>query len=151
MLQRVWQELNYQLDVCCVKGDAFFFHHTTCESTCDTLTTSAANQGDNTVSVAQGGTATPSATKQLLPPDRVFKTIIYIYIYIHTQDQLKADITLDVRSSSFWCSLWFKNAFTYGRWCHSNRFLILRNQTRKVVTRVYHSCWNPFYIRYLFG
>ena len=51
----------------------FFFHHTTCESTCDTLASSAANQGDNTVSVAQGGTATPGATKQLLPPDRVFK------------------------------------------------------------------------------
>ena len=25
---------------------------------------------------------------------------------MYTQDQLKADITLDVRSSSFWCSLW---------------------------------------------
>ena len=33
----------------------FIFHHTTCESTCDTLASSAANQGDNTVSVAQGG------------------------------------------------------------------------------------------------
>ena len=33
-----------------------YFHHTTCESTCDTLTSSAANQGDNTVSIAQGGT-----------------------------------------------------------------------------------------------
>ena len=82
----------------------YIFHHITCESTCDTLTSSAANQGDNTVSVAQGGTATPGATKQLLPPDRVFK-YIYIYIYIYIQDQLKADITLDVRSSSFWCSL----------------------------------------------
>ena len=40
-------------------------------------------RGDNTVSVAQGGTATPGATKQLLPPDRVSKRIIYIYIYIH--------------------------------------------------------------------
>ena len=29
----------------------FFFHHTTCEGTCDTLASSAANQGDNTVSV----------------------------------------------------------------------------------------------------
>ena len=28
-----------------------FFHHTTCEITCDTLASSAANQGDNTVSV----------------------------------------------------------------------------------------------------
>ena len=34
-------------------------------------------RSDNTVSVAQGGTATPSATKQLLPPNRVFKRIIY--------------------------------------------------------------------------
>ena len=51
----------------------FFFHHTTCGSTCDTLASSAAIQGDNTVSVAQGDTATPGATEQLLPPDRVFK------------------------------------------------------------------------------
>ena len=58
-----------------------FFHHTACESMCDTLTSSAANQGDNTVSVAQGGTATPGATKQLLPPDRVFKRSIYLYIH----------------------------------------------------------------------
>ena len=57
-----------------------FFHHTTCESTCDTLSSSAANQGDNNVSVAQGGTTTPGAIKQLLPPDRVFKRNIYIYI-----------------------------------------------------------------------
>ena len=45
-------------------------------------------RGDNTVSVAQGGTATPGATKQLLPPDRVLRELhiyidIYIYIYIH--------------------------------------------------------------------
>ena len=37
------------------------------------IPSSAANQGDNPVSVAQGGTATPGTTKQLLPPDRVFK------------------------------------------------------------------------------
>ena len=41
-----------------------FFHHTMCESTCNTLTSSAANQGDNTVSVAQGGTGTPGATRR---------------------------------------------------------------------------------------
>ena len=58
-----------------------FFHHTTCESTYDTLASSAANQGDNTVSVAQGGTATPGATEQLLPPDRVFKRNIYLCIH----------------------------------------------------------------------
>ena len=43
---------------------------------CDTLSSSAANQGDNTVLVAQGSIASPGATKQLLPPDRVFKNII---------------------------------------------------------------------------
>ena len=59
----------------------FFFHHTTCESTCDTLASSDANQGDNTVSVAQGGTATPGATEQLLPPDRVFKRNTYLCMY----------------------------------------------------------------------
>ena len=58
----------------------FFFHHTTCESTCNTQASSAANQGDNTVSVAQGGTATPGATEQLLPLDRVFKRNIYLCI-----------------------------------------------------------------------
>ena len=39
-------------------------------------------RGDNTVSVTQGGTATPGATKQLLPLDRVLREL-YIYIYIH--------------------------------------------------------------------
>ena len=62
----------------------FFFHHTTCESMCDTLTSSAANQGNNTVSVAQGGTATPGATNQLLPLEHTHVHIyIYIYIYIY--------------------------------------------------------------------
>ena len=58
-----------------------FFHRTTCESTCDTLALSAANQGHNTFSVAKGGTATPGATEQLLPPDRVFKRNIYLCIH----------------------------------------------------------------------
>ena len=35
--------------------------------------------GDNTVSVPEGGTATPGTTKQLLPPDRVLRES-YIYI-----------------------------------------------------------------------
>ena len=48
-----------------------YFHHTTSESTCDTLSSSAANQGDNTVSLVQGGTATPG------------DIYIYIYIYIY--------------------------------------------------------------------
>ena len=32
-------------------------------------------RGDNTVLVAQGGTATPGATKQLLTPDRVLREL----------------------------------------------------------------------------
>ena len=48
-------------------------------------------RGDNIVSVAQGGTATLGATKQLLPPDRVLREL-----YIHTLDQLRAKTTLDV-------------------------------------------------------
>ena len=55
----------------------WYFYHTTCESTCDTLSSSAANQDDNTVSVAQGSTATPGATKYLK------EIYIYIYIYIY--------------------------------------------------------------------
>ena len=58
-----------------------------CESTCDTQSSSAANQGDNTVSVAQGGTTTPGANKQLLPPDRVFKRNLYLYIRQINQKQ----------------------------------------------------------------
>ena len=69
----------------------FFFHHTTCESTYDTLASSAANQGDNTVSVAQGGTATPGATEQLLPPDRVFKRNIYLCIHKMYKKSLETD------------------------------------------------------------
>ena len=67
---------------------------------------------DNKVSVAQSGTATPGATKQLLPPDKVFKRIIYIY----TPNQLKAEIHL--RSSFSVQFMVFKNAFTFGRWSH---------------------------------
>ena len=55
-------------------------------------------RGDNTVSVAQSSSATPGATKQLLPPDSVlreFYIYIYIYIYIYMPDQLRAETTLD--------------------------------------------------------
>ena len=38
-------------------------------------------RGDNTVSEAQGGTATPGATNQLLLPDRVLREL-YVYIFI---------------------------------------------------------------------
>ena len=83
-------------------------------------------RGDNIVSVAQGGTATPCATKQLLQLDRVLKKLyiyiymhIYIYIYIYTPDQSITETTLDVHLHS-WCAVGDlkKNAFTFGRWCH---------------------------------
>ena len=48
-------------------------------------------RGDNTVSVSQNGTATPGATKQLLPQDRVLREL-----YIYTPDQLRAETSLDV-------------------------------------------------------
>ena len=131
-----------------------YFPQTTCESTFDTLSSSAANQGDNTVSVAQGCTATPSTIKQLMPPDRVFKRYIYIYIYIYIYARLtKSRDYIDVRSSSFLVQfvIFFKNVFTFGRWCHSKRFLMLCNHTGMVVQRAFHLCWNPFDTRHLFG
>ena len=51
---------------------------------------------DNTVSLAQGGTTTSGATKQLLPPDRVLREL-YICIYIYTPDQLRAETTVGVK------------------------------------------------------
>ena len=53
------------------------------------------SRGDNTVSVAQGGTATPGAAKQLLPPDRILRES-YIYIYKYMPDQVNAETTFDV-------------------------------------------------------
>ena len=71
-------------------------------------------RGDNTVSVAQGSTATPGATKQYLPPDRDWKEL---YIYIYARSTKSWDCT--VRSSSFLMKLViFKNTFTFGPWCH---------------------------------
>ena len=69
------------------------------------------SRGDNTVSVAQGGTATPGATKQLLPPDRVLRES---YIYIYTPDQLNAETTLDVNLHFLSAVCDLKNAFTFG-------------------------------------
>ena len=70
---------------------------------------------DNTVSVAQGGTDTPGATKQLLPPDRVLGES---YIYRYTPDQLNAETTLDVNLHFLSAVCDFKNAFTFGGWCY---------------------------------
>ena len=70
-------------------------------------------KGDNTVSVTQGGTAIPGATKQLLPPDRVLRELYICARSIKSRDYIG-------RYSSFLvCCLWFlKDAFTFGRWCY---------------------------------
>ena len=101
---------------------------------CDTLPSSAPNQGDNTVSVAKGSTTTPGATKQLLPLDRVLKEL-YIYIYIRQINQSSRDYI--GRSSSFLvCSLWLKKT----RLLSAVDILVLRNHTGMVVPRAFHSC-----------
>ena len=73
----------------------FFFHHTTCGSTCDTLASSAANQGDNTVSVALRLELPklcyhPGWRLMRLGYRTCFHTLYdeYIYIYIYVRDVL---------------------------------------------------------------
>ena len=61
----------------------WFFIITTSESTPIPCSPQTPTISDNTISVVQNSTATPGATKQLLPPDRVSRKIIYIYIYIY--------------------------------------------------------------------
>ena len=102
-------------------------------------------RSDNTVSVAQVSTTTPGTTKQLLPPDRVFK--IYIYIYIYMPDQLKGEITVYIHLH-FLCSLWFLKRVYFWPWmslcARSNHFLMLHNHTGMVIPCAFHSCWKPF-------
>ena len=70
-----FNSLNYLL-----KLSNYIYIYTTCESTFDTLCThQPLTRCDNTISVAQGGTATTGATKQILPPYRVFIFIIYFF------------------------------------------------------------------------
>ena len=105
-------------------------------------------RGDNTVSVVRGGTTTPGATKQLLPPDRVLREsyiFIYIYIYIYARS---------IKSRLYWTLIFIfrvqfviykkKRKRVYFRQLmllrvYSNRFL--HNHTGKVVPRVFPSCW----------
>ena len=57
-----------------------------CESTCDTLLSSAANQSDNTVSVAQGGTATPGATKNILKRVYLSSKFLFKQVLLKTME-----------------------------------------------------------------
>ena len=74
------------------------------------------SRGDNTVLVAQGDTATPGATKQLLPPDRVLRELyIYMYIYIYARSIKCRDyIGRNLHFLRAVCDL--KNAFTFNGW-----------------------------------
>ena len=94
------------------------------------------SRGDNTVSVAQGGTATPGATKQLLPPDRVLRES-YIYIYIYTPNQLNAETTLDVNLHFLSAVCDLKNAFTFGGWYYAFTVTVSYVITRERWFRVY--------------
>ena len=116
----------------------FLFPHTTCESMCDTLASSAANQGDNTVSVAQGGTATPGTIEQLLPLDRVFKRnlCISMYIYVYTRSTKSGTLHWTFVHLEFGAVCDLKMRLLTAVRCHRNRFLILHNYTRKVIPRV---------------
>ena len=99
-------------------------------------------RGDNTVLVAQGGTATTGATKQLLPPDRVFKRIIYIYIYarsIKSRDCIGCSSSFLVQFVIFKKCIYFRPLVLLH--VYSSRFLMLHNHTGMVVPRVFHSCW----------
>ena len=103
------------------------------------------SRGDNTVSVAQGVSATPGATKQLLPPDRVLReSYIYIYIYIYMPDQLNAETILDVNLHflSAVCDLKKKHVYFQRLMLlrvYSNCFLC--NHMGKVALCVLPSCW----------
>ena len=98
-------------------------------------------RGDNTVSVAQGCTATPGAIKQLLPPDRALKEL---YIYIHQINQYQRlhwmfIFILSVQFVILKKRVYFQLLMSLR--VYSNRFLVLRNHTGMVVPRAFHSCW----------
>ena len=83
-------------------------------------------RGDNTVSVAQGGTAADGATKQFLPPDSGLKELyIYICVYMCVYARSINSRNYIRRSSSFWvCKLWFKKKRVYFRPLMSYTFTI---------------------------
>ena len=93
--------------------------------------------GDNTVSVAEGGTAIPGATKHLLPPDRVFKGIIYTRS-TKSRDYIVHLSSFLVQFVIFKKRIYFRPLMSLR--AYSNRFLMLRNHTRMVIPRGFHSC-----------
>ena len=101
----------------------FFFHHTRVKARVIPCPHQPPTRGDNTVSVLQGSTATPGATKQLLPPDRVLREL-YIYIYIRL---IRAYI-----GCWYWFlvgSLWFKKK----KRVYFRRWVLLRVYSNRVL------------------
>ena len=105
------------------------------------------SRGDNTVSVAQGSTATGQGIKRMIYIYiYIYIYNIYIYIYIYTPDQLNAKTTLDVNLHflSTVCDLkkekkkrvYFRRLMLLP--VYSNHFL--HNHTGKVVPHVFPSC-----------
>ena len=95
----------------------YIFHHKTCESTGDTMSSSAADRGDN-----RFGSSTHHSWRYqaAFATGQGIKRIIYIYIY--TPDQLREETTLDV-NLHFQCAVCDlkkkkKNAITFGGWCY---------------------------------
>ena len=66
----------------------FFFHHRSVKARAIACPHQPPTRGDNAVSLAQGSTITPGATKQLLLPDKVFKRIIYNIHQINWKQRL---------------------------------------------------------------
>ena len=137
--KRAWTHLRI-LSTKCVYKSFFFFIIQRVKARAIPCPHQPPSRGDNTVSVAQGGTATPGSTKQLLPPDRVLReSYIYKYIYIYMPDQLNAETTLDVNLHFLSAVCYLKKRIYFQRLMllsvYSNRFL------RKVVPRVLPSCW----------
>ena len=72
-----------------------YFHHTTCESTCDNLPPSADNQFRSLKTVLPL-LALPNSYCHRTGFKRIMYIYTYIYIYIYTPDKLIAETTLEV-------------------------------------------------------
>ena len=98
--------------------------------------------GDNTVSVAQSGTATPGATKQLLPLGRVLREL-YIYICQINKEQRLHRTLIFILSFSLSLSLYI---YIY-RHIHLSMSIFLSFRSLSLSARsLFHSLYIYIYI-----